>query len=53
MDGSVLGPKLAEFEQFAAARRSKSAGENPLQRGAKRDMASWQIVFLCAFSEAV
>ena len=42
----VLGPKLAEFEQVAAARRSKSARENPLQRGAKMDTASWQIVLL-------
>ena len=53
MDGSVLGPKLAEFEQVAAARRAKSSGENPLQRGAKRDIASGQIVLLCASSEAV
>ena len=42
MDGSVLGPKLAEFEQVAAARRVKSSRENPLQCGAKRDIASWQ-----------
>ena len=53
MDGSVLGSKLAEFEQVAAARRVKSTRENPLQRGAKRDTASGQIVLLCAFGEAV
>ena len=53
MDGSVLGPKLAEFEQVAAARRVKRSRENPLQRGAKRDIASGQIVLLCAFSEVV
>ena len=53
MDGSVLGPKLAEFEQVGAARRAKSSRENPLQRGAKRDKVSGQIVFLCASSEAV
>ena len=47
MDGSVLGPKLAEFEQVAAARRAKSSREKTLQRGAKRDTASWQIVLLC------
>ena len=53
MDGSVLGSKLAEFEQVAAARRVKSSRENPLQRGAKRDIASGQIVLLCASGEAV
>lgn len=55
MDGPVPGPKLAEFEQVAAARRAKSSrpGENPLQRGAKRDIASGQIVPLCASREAV
>ena len=53
MDGSVPGPKFAEFEQVAAARRAKSSRENPLQRGAKRDIASGQIVLLCASSEAV
>ena len=55
VDGSVLGPKLAEFEQVAAARRAKSSrpGENPLQRGAKRDIASRQIVLFCASKEAV
>ena len=53
VDGSVLGPKRAEFEQVAAARRAKSSGENPLQRGAKMDIASGQNVLLCAFSEAV
>ena len=53
MDGSVLGPKLAEFEQVAAAGRAKSSRENPLQRGAKRDLASGQIVLLCASNEAV
>ena len=53
MDGSVLGPKLAEFEQVAAARRAKNSREYLLQRGAKRDTASWQIVLLCASSEAV
>ena len=53
MDGSVLGSKLAEFEQVAAARRAKSILENPLQRGAKRDTASGQIILLCASSEAV
>ena len=51
MDGSVLGPKLAEFEQVAAARSAKSSRENPLQRGAKKDIAG-QIVLLCATSEA-
>ena len=53
MDGSVLGPKLVEFEQVAAARRAKSSREYPLQREAKRDIASGQIVLLCASSEAV
>ena len=53
MDGFVLGPKLAEFEQVAAARRAKSSRENPLQRGAKRERASGQIVLLCASNEAV
>ena len=53
MDGSVPGPKLAEFEQVAAAKRAKSSRENLLQRGAKRDTAWWQIVLLCASSEAV
>ena len=38
--------QLAEFEQVAAARRAKSSGENPLQRGAKRDIASGKIVLL-------
>ena len=49
----MLGPKLAEFEQVAAARRAKSSRENPLQRGAKMDKASGQIVLLCASNEAV
>ena len=53
VDGSVLGPKLAEFEQVAAASRAKSSRENPLQRGAKMDIVSGHIVLLCAFSEAV
>ena len=55
VDGSVPGPTLAEFKQVAAARRAKSSrsGENPLQRGAKRDVASGQIVSLCPSSEAV
>ena len=53
MDRSVLGPKLAEFEQVAAARRAKSSRENPLQRGAKRDIPLGQIVLLCASNEAV
>ena len=53
MDGSVFGPKLAEFEQVAAARRAKSSRENSLQREAKRDKASGQIVLLCASSEAL
>lgn len=55
VDGPVPGPKLAEFEQVAAARRAKSSrpGENPLQRGAKRNIASGQIVPLCASREAV
>ena len=53
MDGSVLGAKLAEFEQVAAAWRAKSSRENPPQRGAKRDIASGQIVLLCASNEAV
>ena len=53
MDGSVLGSKLAEFEQVPAAGRAKSSCENPLQRGAKRDIASGQIVLLCASSEVV
>ena len=53
MDGSVPGPKLAELEQVAAARRAKSSRENPLQRGAKRDTASGQIVLLCASGVAV
>ena len=53
VDGSVLGPNLAEFEQVAAARRAKSSREYPLQRGAKRDIASGQIVLLCASSKAV
>ena len=44
MDGSVLGPKLAEFEQVAAARRAKSSRENSLQRGAKRGIASGQSI---------
>ena len=39
----MLGPKLAEFEQVAAAGRAKSSRENPLG----------QIVLLCASSEAV
>ena len=45
--------EVAEFEQVAAARRAKSSREYLLQRGAKRDTASWQIVLLCASSEAV
>ena len=49
---TVLGSKLAEFEQIAAVRRAKSSRENPLQRGAKREKASGQIVLLCASSEA-
>ena len=53
MDGSLLGSKLAEFEQVAAARRVKSSRENPLQRGGKRDIASGEIVLLCASGEAV
>ena len=53
VDGSVLGSKLAEFGQVAAAGRAKSSRESPLQRGAKRDIASGQIVLLCASSEAV
>ena len=53
MDGSVPGPKLAEFEQVAAARRAKSSRENPVQCGAKRDIAPGQIVLLCASNEAV
>ena len=53
VDGSVLGPKLAEFEQVAAARRAKSSREYPLQRGAKRNIASGQTVLLCASGEAV
>ena len=53
VDGSVLEPKLTEFEQVAAARRVKSSRENPLERGAKRDIASGQIVLLCASNEAV
>ena len=49
------GPKIAEFEQVAAEGRDKSSrpGKNPLQRGAKRNIASGQIVLLCAFSKAV
>ena len=35
MDGSVLGSKLAEFEQVAAARRVKSSHENPLAAWSK------------------
>ena len=53
VDGSVLGLKLAEFEQVAAARRAKSSRENPLQRGAKRETAPGQILLLCASNEAV
>ena len=55
VDGPVPGPKLAEFEQVAAARRVKSSrpGENPLQRGAMRNIASGQVVSLCASREAV
>ena len=53
VDGFVLGPKLAVFEQVAAAGRAKSSRENLLQRGAKRDIALEQIVLLCASGEAV
>ena len=53
MDGSVLGPKLADFEQVAAARRAKSSREDLLQRGAKLGIASGQVVLLCASNEAV
>ena len=31
----MLGPKLAEFEQVAAARRAKSSRENPLAAWSK------------------
>ena len=33
--------------------RTRASRENPLQREAKREIASGQIVLLCAFSEAV
>ena len=49
--GCVDGSVLAEFEQVAAARRAKSSGENPLQRGAKWNIVSGHIVLLCASSE--
>ena len=47
MDGSVVGPKLAEFEQVAAARRAKSSRANPAAWSKEGHSVVAECVALC------